>query len=70
MNTLTRSDHNGNATSLEHALMDMPLREEVATAYDQISQVIIGKSKTIKLALCCLLSNGHLLLEDKPQFLQ
>jgi MoxR-like ATPase len=66
MNTLTRSDHNGNATSLEHALMDMPLREEVATAYDQISQVIIGKSKTIKLALCCLLSNGHLLLEDKP----
>ena len=33
---------------------------------DQACEVIIGKRKQIKLAMCCLLSGGHLLLEDLP----
>lgn len=31
-----------------------------------IAQVILGKEKTIELALVCLLARGHLLLEDVP----
>jgi MoxR-like ATPase len=32
----------------------------------QLNQVILGKSVQIRLALACLLSGGHLLLEDMP----
>ncbi|MDP4537427.1 AAA family ATPase [Alkalimonas collagenimarina] len=31
-----------------------------------LNQVILGKPQQIKLALCCLLAKGHLLLEDLP----
>jgi MoxR-like ATPase len=31
-----------------------------------LNQVILGKTKQIRLALCCLLAEGHLLLEDLP----
>lgn len=31
-----------------------------------LNQVILGKPKQIRLALCCLLAEGHLLLEDLP----
>ena len=30
------------------------------------NKVIVGKNRQIKLALCCLLSKGHLLIEDIP----
>lgn len=33
---------------------------------DQVGQVILGKKEQIRLALCCLLSEGHLLIEDIP----
>ena len=33
---------------------------------EQISTVIIGKKKQIRLALTCLFSGGHLLIEDMP----
>lgn len=37
------------------------------TAVEQaLNQVILGKSSQIRLALCCLLAKGHLLLEDLP----
>ena len=32
----------------------------------QINQVIYGKPQQIKLAFCCLLARGHLLIEDVP----
>src|SRR3989304_4614630 len=32
----------------------------------QASKVILGKEQQIRLALACLLSRGHLLLEDLP----
>lgn len=31
-----------------------------------LNQVILGKSNQVRLALCCLLAEGHLLLEDLP----
>lgn len=32
----------------------------------KLNQVILGKPHAIRLALCCLLSEGHLLIEDLP----
>jgi MoxR-like ATPase len=32
----------------------------------QLNQVILGKPEAVRLALCCLLSEGHLLIEDLP----
>jgi MoxR-like ATPase len=33
---------------------------------DSANQIILGKRHQIRLALCCLLSRGHLLIEDMP----
>ncbi len=44
----------GNASTVVNALID------------NIDQVIRGKRNEIRLALCCLLTEGHLLLDDVP----
>ena len=36
------------------------------TLADNIEKAVLGKRHVIKLALTCLLSEGHLLLEDYP----
>ena len=33
---------------------------------DSANQVILGKPRQVRLALCCLLARGHLLIEDIP----
>jgi len=38
----------------------------IAAVEHALNQVILGKSSQIRLALCCLLAKGHLLLEDLP----
>ncbi|MBI1284960.1 MAG: AAA domain-containing protein [Thiobacillus sp.] len=38
----------------------------IQQAIDQVSQVILGKDRQIRLALACLLARGHLLIEDLP----
>ncbi|MEN6586495.1 MAG: AAA family ATPase, partial [Sulfuricella sp.] len=38
----------------------------IQQAVDQVSQVILGKERQIRLALACLLARGHLLIEDLP----
>ena len=38
----------------------------VTTIIDDLSTVIFGKQQQIKLALACLFSEGHLLIEDLP----
>lgn len=38
----------------------------IQRAIDQVSQVILGKDRQIRLALACLLARGHLLIEDLP----
>ena len=33
---------------------------------DSINQIILGKETPVKLAVCCILAKGHLLIEDLP----
>jgi MoxR-like ATPase len=40
--------------------------DSVRSVIRQTSQVILGKERQIRLALACLLSRGHLLIEDLP----
>ena len=42
------------------------MQNKIDAALAQINQTVLGKEKQIRLALCCLLGGGHLLLEDLP----
>ncbi|MDC0602648.1 MoxR family ATPase [Aliiglaciecola sp.] len=42
------------------------MHQKTQYAIEQISATVIGKEQQIKLALTCLLANGHLLIEDLP----
>ncbi len=42
------------------------MQSTVTAIIDDLSSVIFGKKKLIKLALTCLFSEGHLLIEDLP----
>ncbi len=42
------------------------MQEKILTAIEEIGTVLLGKDNEIRLALCCLLSEGHLLIEDLP----
>lgn len=44
----------------------MTLQTTVDKAIDEIGRVLLGKEEQVRLSLCCLLSGGHLLLEDLP----
>ena len=35
-------------------------------AVDQVGQVLLGKEKSVRLAVACLVARGHLLIEDLP----
>lgn len=39
---------------------------QVQTTVDEVSKALLGKEHQIRLALCCLFSGGHLLIEDLP----
>lgn len=42
------------------------MQDRIQAAVDEISQVLLGKERQIRLAICCLLAGGHLLIEDMP----
>ena len=42
------------------------MQSSVSAIIDDLSNVIFGKKQQIKLALTCLFSEGHLLIEDLP----
>lgn len=42
------------------------MQNKIEEAVKEVSKVVFGKEKQIRLALCCLFAGGHLLLEDKP----
>ena len=42
------------------------MRSVIRETVDLVSQVVLGKERQIKLAIACLLSGGHLLIEDMP----
>ncbi len=41
-------------------------RARIDQALQQIETIIVGKPRQVRLALCCLLAGGHLLIEDLP----
>lgn len=41
-------------------------RDAIENTISQVGEVLLGKRHEIKLALACLLSGGHLLIEDMP----
>ncbi len=42
------------------------MKELIDKAVDEIGKVLLGKEPQVRLALCCLLARGHLLIEDLP----
>ncbi|MBA3708213.1 MAG: AAA family ATPase, partial [Planctomycetes bacterium] len=40
--------------------------EQLSRSLAQLGQLILGKDQPLRLALCCLLARGHLLIEDIP----
>ncbi|MCB0356539.1 MAG: MoxR family ATPase [Bdellovibrionales bacterium] len=40
--------------------------DKLKSLFNTVNKVIVDKQKEVKLAVACLLSNGHLLLEDRP----
>lgn len=46
--------------------MDLPENPTIQDALRQVERVILGKPEPIRLAMACLISGGHLLLDDLP----
>jgi MoxR-like ATPase len=44
----------------------VPARTPMDAVLDAADRVILGKGREIRLAVCCLLARGHLLIEDLP----
>ncbi len=42
------------------------MQDRIGAAVEEIGKVLLGKETQILLALCCLVSGGHLLIEDLP----
>src|SRR5947207_1621334 len=42
------------------------LQTRVDTFRSQANQIVLDKDREITLTLCCLLANGHLVIEDVP----
>jgi MoxR-like ATPase len=42
------------------------MRDRINRAAEEVGKVLLGKEDQIRLALCCLLARGHLLIEDLP----
>ena len=56
------------ATSVEAVpgTSEAPLRGLVDAAVAGLNEIILGKQQQLRLCLACLLSRGHLLIEDIP----
>ncbi|MDP2284503.1 MAG: AAA family ATPase [Pseudohongiella sp.] len=42
------------------------MQTRINHALNSINKIVLGKEQQVKLAMCCLLAGGHLLLEDLP----
>ncbi len=47
-------------------ILPVSASQDIAGAVASIESIILGKSQQVKLAVCCLLANGHCLVEDLP----
>ncbi|MCY7389827.1 MAG: AAA family ATPase [Burkholderiales bacterium] len=43
-----------------------PAHNPLATVLARAGEIILGKDRQIKMAMCCILARGHLLIEDVP----
>lgn len=46
--------------------LEQPLQDAARRILEQVSGIVLGKERQIRLALACLLGRGHLLIEDIP----
>lgn len=42
------------------------MNSQIAAIFDQINQVVVAKELQVKLAIACLLTGGHILIDDIP----
>jgi MoxR-like ATPase len=54
------------STASQVELVDTKLYQQVQTTVAEVGKALLGKDHQIRLALCCLFSGGHLLIEDLP----
>ena len=47
-------------------LGELIVQPRIQAVLTELNRVILGKEEEIRLALCCLLAKGHLLIEDLP----
>ena len=47
-------------------ILPVSASQDIAGAIASIESIILGKTRQVKLAVCCLLANGHCLVEDLP----
>src|SRR5215468_7283412 len=43
-----------------------PITQRLSAVLAQLDRIVVGKREPLKLAFCCLLARGHLLIEDIP----
>lgn len=58
--------HTHNAAIPKIQIRQFIMSERIALVEREAGQIILGKSREIRLALTCLLAQGHLLIEDVP----
>jgi|TARA_B100000315_G_C14424885_1_gene517336 MoxR-like ATPase len=55
-----------NATDSRAHVVENKFSQQVQVTVKEVSKALLGKDHQIRLALCCLFSGGHLLIEDLP----
>ncbi|MFK7957501.1 MAG: AAA family ATPase [Lysobacterales bacterium] len=61
------AQHSGGTPGGKQDVVNLPQAHDTAhEALKQIGTIVVGKERVIKLALTCIIANGHLLLEDVP----
>lgn len=67
MNTAAHhsSTHHSSTHSPSTAI-DPAIQQRILRLYDDINQIILDKQTAVKLAMACIIADGHLLLQDLP----
>jgi MoxR-like ATPase len=55
-----------NSTVLNETDNEQARHDRLLSAVDIVNRILLGKEEQVRLAFCCLLSGGHLLIEDVP----
>jgi MoxR-like ATPase len=55
-----------NSTAINPGQVTEARRNRLQAAEQQVNRILLGKTEQVRLAFCCLLARGHLLIEDVP----